>query len=947
MSPTPLDSERWKAIGEAFDHVLSLEPLVVRQYLDELATRDASLAEEVERLIAADERTSGLLDGLATEAVALEAEQDGRRIGAYRLVRRLGAGGMGVVWLAERADGAYQGQVALKLIRTGFEADEAVRRFVSERQILAALQHPNIARLLDGGTSEDGTPYLVMELVEGEPIDEYVLREEPTVRERIALFLDVCAAVQYAHSRFVVHRDLKPNNILVSPDGTPKLLDFGIAKLLDAPELGLAEAATRTGARLLTPRFASPEQIQGEAITAATDVYSLGVLLYRLLTGDWPYGSPESTPSEVERAILEEAPARPSVVGPERLRRELAGDLDTILLVALQKDVDRRYGSVEAFARDLDRHLRGLPVEAQPDTWRYRTGKFLRRNQTGVGLAAGFVALLAGAAVTFGLQAARIASERDIAEAERAKAEQVSEFLVEVFEASDPNEAQGVELTAGEILTRGGERIQNELGDQPEVRTAVMDAIGRVYQALAEYDSAEVFFAGARDLRAQALGEEHPDYFKSLTYLGSLARRRGNADEAIALHTRALEGRRALYGSSHADVALSLSHLGVAMNRAGNSRAAESLHIEALAIRRDVLDPTDNGIATSLNNLASSYDDRGQRDTAIAMYREVLDIRRAALGEDHIDYSMALNNLATAQENAGRYDEAEPLYREALAIRERLLEEDHHSVLSVQNNLAVLLIRRGRAAEAEPLLREIIAAQRRDPDQQFKLAGSLNNFAMTLIRLSKYDEAAVTFAESLEMLEADVGLQHPILAFPLSGLGRVYANLGRFAEAEDSYRRALDLRETAFERPHPLIATALDELGSFYLRRDLLSDAEPLLVQALDMRRELLDPDHPEIASSLASLGRLHLKGGEPAAAEPLVRNALAIREAKLDSTSVEVANARGLLGWALSDLDRLDEAESLLVASLTSLDAALGPSDEATRAAADRLAELHERIGR
>ncbi len=956
----PMDPERWNAVQAAFGRAVELDRDGLEAYLDELAGKDQALADLVRQMLAEDERTARFLDGEAGAAVGLGPGDagEGRRLGAYRLVRRLGSGGMGTVWLAERDDGAYKGTVAIKLVRIGFESDEALRRFKAERQILAALQHPNVARLLDGGTAEDGTPYLVMELVEGTTLDAYCDEHELSINERIRLFLEVCAAVQYAHTRLIVHRDLKPNNIMVSGEGTPKLLDFGIAKLLDATELGLTEAATRTGSRLLTPRYASPEQIRGQAITAATDVYSLGVLLYELLTGSLPYRSSGTTAAQIERAILEEEPMRPSLVVGEvdrsggtgasaaRMKRELSGDLDTILLTALRKTVDRRYTSVEAFARDLDRYLRGLPVEAQPDTWQYRTQKFVRRNRTGVGLAAGFVVLLAGSAVALGVQAARITRERDTAEQERAKAEQVSEFLVDVFEASDPNEAQGVELTAGEILSRGGARIQSELGAQPAVRAQVMDAIGRVYQTLGEYDSAEVFFLASRDLRIESFGQNHADYLKSLVHLGTLERERGNFDSAVVLQGLALEGRRQLHGERHPDVAESLSNLGLATRDAGDAAAAETLYVRSLDIRRALSDEPNEGLAVVLNNLSGVLDDRGARDSAIAMLEEVREIRSGTLGEDHLDYSIALNNLATAHENAGHYDLAEPLYRQALETRERLLSDEHPSVLNVRNNLGVLLIRTGRPAEAEPMLRAVIEARRGQPDKRFELAGELNNFGAVLVRIGRYEEAAASYTESLELFEEELGSMHPTLAYPLSGIGLANSRIAREDVAEDAFRRALEIRETALERPHPQIAFSLDLLGTYYLQRQLFSDAEPLLVAALEMRRELLDDDHPEYAKSLESMGRLWLGRGDPASAEPLLRDALRIREAKLDAASIDIAAARGHLGRALSELSRADEAEPLLTQSYESYRAALDPSDGAVRTAAELLATHYERIG-
>lgn len=872
-----MDPARWTEVRALFDRIVDLDEAERRAVLEGVRADDPELAAEVEAMIASDGATDWVLDEGAAALFGGDDEVPaGRRVGPYRLVELLGTGGMGAVWRAERADGAYRGEVAVKLMRTGFSEDRLARRFRDERQILATLRHPNIARLLDGGTTDDGSPYLVMELVDGVPIDEWCRTRGPGLEERLRLFLEVCSAVEFAHRRMVVHRDIKPGNVLVGADGTPKLLDFGIAKLLEPGDMGLSAVRTRTGSRLLTPRYASPEQIQGEPVTVATDVYSLGVLLHQLLTGVLPYASSD-TPivGELERAILEQAPTRPSAaVGAdgippglprslERVRRRLRGDLDTIVLTALHKDLDRRYGSVQALARDVEHHLEGRPVEARPDRLGYRVGKFVRRNRAGVAVAAAFVGLLLGSSILLALQAQRVARERDLAEAERAKAEQVSDFLVGVFEANDPSATQGVEMTAGEILGRGARRIGTDLADQPDVLATVMDAIGGAYQNLGVYDSAAVLYDRSLELREESLGPDHPDVYRSLSLAGTAARLQGRLDEAVALHRRALQGRRTLLGPDHPEVASSLSALGLAMQERGDDEEAEELYLDALRIQRERLDPGDEAIARTLNNLSGIYDDRGMADSAMAVLEESVAIRKAGLGTDHLDYAISLNNLATAYENAARYEEAEEVYRESLALRERLLDPGHPMILTVQNNLAVLFIRQGRADEAEPFLNSVVEARRRNPEERIALATVLSNRGVARVRLGRFADASQDLREALELTEAEVGPDNPMLAYPLGGLSRTQQARELWAEAEASLERALAVRTAAYEAPHALIATSLEALGTFLLGRGRLEEAGTRLTAALEMRRELLAPDHPDLAGSMVAVGRVRLEQGD------------------------------------------------------------------------------------
>jgi serine/threonine-protein kinase len=519
-----MDANRWKRVQELFEAALELDAGGRADFLRGECGDDRELCDEVLSLIDADSGEHSLLDGHAVDALEPEpaveegaASLEGALVGPYRVIERIGAGGMGAVYLAERADGHFERKVALKVIKRGMDTEEILARFRSERQILAQLRHLNIAHLLDGGVTDDGRPYFTMEYVDGVPIDRYCDEHRLTVEERLALFETVCEAVQYAQHNLVVHRDLKPSNILVTNDGQVKLLDFGIAKVVgeESEHERTGDAGlTRTGVRMMTPGYASPEQVRGEAVTTATDVYSLGVVLFELLAGHRPYNVMAETPRELERAIVETPPQRLSTAVaatrervdaasrsvvtttpedvaearraiPAQLRKRLSGDLDNICLMALRKEPDRRYASAGLLLLDLQRHRQGIPVTARRDTFVYRAQKFAQRNRGAV-VAAALIVVVVAALTTF--YTMRLARERDRARLEAAKAAEVSEFLQSLFEVADPGQSKGEDITARELLDRGAERIETELAGQPEVQAEMMHVVGTVYHTLSVVD---------------------------------------------------------------------------------------------------------------------------------------------------------------------------------------------------------------------------------------------------------------------------------------------------------------------------------------------------------------------------------------------------------------------------------------------------------------------------
>ena len=547
-SEDPVTPERWQDVKALLDEALEVAQEERTAFLEAMAGSDPDLVREVQALLALETQIGRFIE---RPVVRLgrhgdDADRVGQRLGPYRLAREIGRGGMGTVYLAERADEEFDRRVAVKVLKRGLDTDEVVRRFRTERQILAGLDHPNIARLLDGGTTDDGLPYLVMEHVDGRPIDVFCREEQLDVEQRLELFLAVCSAVELAHRNLVVHRDLKPSNILVTADGVPKLLDFGIAKLLDPQD---AEGMmTVAGWRFLTPEYASPEQVSGAPVTTATDVYSLGVVLYQLLADRRPYELAERSVEGLAQVLSAGDPPPPSRVAPAPRAAHLAGDLDNIALMALRREAERRYGTVEQLADDLRRHLRGLPVRAVPDTVGYRVGKFVRRHRWGVAAAAAFVSLL----LAFGA-VSLVLMQRAQVEARRAEA--VTDFLVQdVFANADPDQQLGPDAKVTDLVKLGREGLENDLQQDPAIRATLLHALGSVASKLGQLDEADAMLQEALDLRTKLFGPDDLKVAETKNELAGVALGRRSPEaaetaerltrEALAIQRQAPPGDR-------------------------------------------------------------------------------------------------------------------------------------------------------------------------------------------------------------------------------------------------------------------------------------------------------------------------------------------------------------------------------------------------------------------
>jgi len=822
---------RWNTVFDLFHAALERAEGERARFLEEACGNDPELRVEVERMLASYLADPDYLEEPvgATVLALLDAADtlEGSIVGAYRVVRRIGDGGMGSVYLAERDDRHFRKRVALKLVKRGMDSEEIVRRFRAERQILASLAHPNIGQLLDGGISDDGRPYFVMEYIaDAVPITGHCNRERMTLRERLPLFRTVCAAVQYAHRNLVVHRDLKPANILVDGEGNVKLLDFGIAKLLAADASQTWHVNTRAELRLLTPEYAAPEQLRGGAITTACDVYALGVLLYELLTGCRPFRTKGRSTAEIERMLGEEEPERPSTAvgrreamrqhgttperaaeergtSVERLRRELRGDLETIVLKAMALDPARRYGSAEQLAEDIARYLQGMPIIAQPDSLGYRVGKFTARHRWGVSATIAAFVGLAGFGASMAQQSRRIARQARQIARERDRAESVVAFLKETFRLSDPDRTNGRDVTARELLNRGAARIAVELGGDPALRAELTGVIAEVSLNIGLFDEAERLSRESLAIYASTSPRQHAEVVAATLALAEVLRWKGEYGEAEQLLAEALAIQLGLTGEHNLTVAIIANAQGILARLRGESERAESLYRRALAIHERIERGDLRSLARTINNLAMLLKARGRLDEAEQLYRESLAIQQREVGEEHSDVATTLNNLAALLRARNDLDGAEALDRRALEIRRKVLN-DHPSTAQSLNNLATTLLRRQRSNEAEILYREALGMWRQLLDENHpEVASGMHNLAQALRAQGRYGEAEELLCEALRRRRNRLGEEHPHVASTLVTLADVLREQGSEEDANVLYRRALEIRRRALGAEHP------------------------------------------------------------------------------------------------------------------------------------------------
>jgi serine/threonine protein kinase/Tfp pilus assembly protein PilF len=789
---TVLDAHRWRRASPHLDRVLDLPAVDRERSLAALRAQDPEVAADVQALLEQHRalRVAGFLEDTAPVLPGVAALA-GLTLGAYKLVEPIGQGGMGTVWLAARADGRFEGTAAVKLLNAELVGRTGGERFKREGTILARLTHPHIARLIDAGVSFAGQPYLVLEHVDGRHIDQYCDEHALGVDARLRLFLDVLSAVAHAHANLIVHRDLKPSNVLVTGDGQVKLLDFGIAKLLGEDANTHAANLTRDAGAALTPMYAAPEQVSGGAITTATDVYALGVLLYQLLAGRHPVGAAPLTPADLMKSIVEVEPRPVSDAATDAKRqRRLEGDLDTIVAKALKKNPEERYASVAEFADDLRRFMNNQPISARPDTLRYRAAKFVRRHRRSLGVIAAAALVVTGVVTFYTVQLAR---ERDRVALQAEKASRMTELLTGLLTAADPYRTpDGTrEPTVQNLLDIGAARVERDLAGQPELKAEMLTVIGRVYSRLGLHAKAQPLLEEALALGRSALGPEHVRVAQSLNDLGVLLRDRGNIAAAQPLLEECLAMRRRLLGSEHKDVAITLVELGRVLKDRGLNGPAEPLLRESLAIRRKIFGEEHRETATSKAELGLLLWERGDLDGAETLFRENLATTESVLGPGHSNVAAAKNSLALVIDARGDHAAAERLVREAIAIQRKAVGENHPAYAQALNNLSTPVFEQGRVEEAHALLQEALRIARPilRPEHP-RLATYMINLARTQIARGEADKAEPGLRQALQIRRRLYPATDWRIGQVQSLLGAAAAAQHRTAEAESLFRDA-------------------------------------------------------------------------------------------------------------------------------------------------------------
>jgi tetratricopeptide (TPR) repeat protein len=878
-SPAILPEEQWLLLEEAFECASELDPARREAYLDGRVDLPGGVRQRLEELLAAlpdatddgtrDETGLGRSVGrIAAQTFAEFSLQEGKRIGAYRLLDVIGRGGMGVVYRAVRDDDEYHKQVAIKV--AAWMSEELHQRFLHERQILATFEHPNIARLMDGGTTEDGSPYVVMEFVAGEPIDEWIAKRKPSRRKILELLIAVCRTVDYAHRHLVVHRDLKPGNILVTAEEAPKLLDFGIAKALDPGVLGAGGALTVDATRLMTPNFASPEQVRGKAITTSTDVYQLGVLAYQLLTGRRLFNVTTERLGELERFICETPPPKPN----------LAEDLDRILLHALEKEPSRRYATAGEMADDLERYLSGLPVMARGAAWNYYARKFVLRHKIGAGTALAGVLLLLGFSAAMAVQARRLRQERDTAE-------QVSTLLQSVFSANDPNQARGSKMTAGDLLNRGTATIESEQGLDPHVKERLLQTLVAAYRSQGMYDRARTLNNELLELDKQLYGSRSPQVIDTLAVRTNL----DAAEERYDLQEKDSREWIDLVDSLHEGPSQRLEAT-LDMLATNEFVHSDMAHAQADAEREVQVTTQLHGadspqVYAHLLLLGNILWYRGDFAAEEKVYRRAYDFFQSRNAENTPEIGQLMSfgtRLGYALGREGKYAEAETLLRRMLALREKVNGRESDATSPVQAYLGFVLGREGKRVEAESLLKQAVETQKARIGAGMNYAAFEQLLAEIYENEGRYAEAEPLLRDRVAICITNLGQKSLALARTLTALGRVQTERGELVEARKTLESAVEMEREENGDGTVYAAANLLALGKLSRAEKNLPAAEEALRQSLFIYRQTSNrPGMAEALNALASLIRLE---GRDTESDQLAVEAAGLRRAMLAGIS-------------------------------------------------------------
>jgi tetratricopeptide (TPR) repeat protein len=817
-----MDSSRLRQIQALFHEAADLPQTRQHDFLEAACGDDDDLMAHVLAMLAEDARGGSLLDvGVARVAqrvlgAATRSVDQLTGFGPYRLRHVIGEGGMGVVYLAERKD--LGSLVAIKVLRDAGLSPARRERFATEQRMLAHLSHPSIARLYDADTLADGTPWFVMEYVKGVSITEYCRQIECSLEQRLRLFRAVCEAVQYAHEHAVIHRDLKPSNILVNTEGGVRLLDFGIAKQLEALDQPVDQ--TRTALRLMTPAYAAPEQIRGEPVGVFTDVYALGIVLYELLAGRPPFDLSTRTAAEAERIIVEQVPQKPSAAVPGNQGRW--GDLDVLCLTALQKEPGRRYRSVEALIRDIDHYLKSEPLEARPDTLGYRLGKFVRRHRRAVSAAAFAFTALVALVVFFTV---RLAIARTAAETAATRAQRVQQFMLNLFEGGDKEAGPAEGLRVVTLLDRGVQEARM-LNRERAVQADLYETLGSLYRTLGDFGRADSLLRAALDERKSLFGSNHHEVSNNSAALGLLRIDQAKFDEAEQWAREGLQQASGIRPVDNQAVGKATFVLGKVMEARGAYDKAIPLLEEAVKLQSAAPNPTLE-LAASLTELANSHFYAGHYDASDAVNRRALTIERQFLGERHPKVADSLVNLGAAQKERGNYRETEQFYREALDITEGWYGHDHPETAGMLYMLGNVLGAENRYEEAAGVLERALAIRRRVYGEAHPRVGNvLNDLGMLALKQGNLDEADARLRRVFDIYKNAYGEHHYLVALALSNLASVSLEREEYAHAEQLYRESVARYTETVSANHLYTGTARIKLGHALVVQRRYAEAE-------------------------------------------------------------------------------------------------------------------------
>ncbi|MGA7412350.1 MAG: serine/threonine-protein kinase [Bryobacteraceae bacterium] len=968
-----MENERWRQIEQLYHSALELEESRREDFINRACFGDESLQHEVRSLLAQIEGAESFLEEPARDVAAkslassVAAGENGAAtagsfpaaIGRYRIVRVLGEGGMGIVYEAQQEQ--PRRSVALKVIKPGFATPERLWRFEHESKALGRLQHPGIAQIYEASTADTGfgpQPYFALELIRGQSLLSHAEVHHLDTRQRLSLVAKICDAVEHAHQRGLIHRDLKPGNILVDETGQPKILDFGVARVTDSN--AQVTRQTDLGQILGTLDYMSPEQVKADPqeVDTRSDVYSLGVILYELLSGRLPYDLSRRQLHEAARTIREEDPTALSSIS-----RNYRGDIETIVGKALEKDKARRYSSAADLAADIRRYLHDEPIAARPPSSAYQLQKFARRHRALVmSMAAVFVVLAAGVIVSSILairanragQVATLERNRAIAEKHRAddeaaSANAVSNFLqhdllsqASAYQQARPGSKPDPDLKVRTALDRAAARIEGKFEKQPLVEASIRQTIGMTYVELGIYPEAQRQLERTIELRRRFLGEDDPGTLTSLRSLATVYLNQGRFGQAEPLYRKVLEVQRRILGEQHADTLQSMFDLGVVYDGEAKYAQAEPLFTKVLDARRRLLGFENPDTLESIYRLGSLYQLQGKYAQAEPLVTRALQVQRRVLGEEHPDTLLSMNNLASLYENQHKYAEAESLFKEAFNAERRVLGEEHRNTIFSLNNLAYLYDLQGKYAQAEPLYNKVLEVQRRLLGEEHPdTLATINNLAILYREEGKNEKAEPLLTKALEVERRTLGNEHPSTLSTTNSLAALYESEGKYAQAESLFAKVLEIRRRMFGPEDRRTLLNMNDLAEVYRMQGRYAQAEPLAIKTLDISGRVLGNEHEDTLASMNGLGILYRCEGKYVQAGPLLMKTLEARQRLLGAEHPDTLANRNDLAALYRSEGKYVEAEALFTSVLNARRRVLGPEHPDTTDVMVLLAEV------